>query len=136
MLIYIKGGIYMLKERQVVNLSSESTEPQTMTVDEILQEYEIKGLSLEDLQEKYVNMVDYYEDKQSDLKDENEELKNNINELQETMTEKINELEYYIENSNLYQDNSNYNSDNGILIFIIFVVAIIISYFVGKSKKA
>lgn len=123
----------MLKERTGIKL--DSGKEYKITVDELLKEYEIKGLSLGDLQEKYVDMVDDYEEKISELKEDKEELNNTVNDL----SERITELTHTIENQdNRYDENT--SSDkideiSGEIIFVVFIIAVIIAFFLGKRSK-
>lgn len=114
----------MLTERNVGNLNDGTIG--TMTVEEILKEYNIYDLSLEDLQEKYVNMVDDYTDRINELEDNQEELNSNINDLQEA----VSELSTNIENLNYtpYESNSSYNFS----FLIPFILGFIIAFFIGK----
>lgn len=124
----------MLTERKVLTIT-EGANPggeKILSVDEILQQYEIKGLSLEDLQEKYVDMVDSYEEKVKDLEDNMEEkyetIKTGIYDLKETMLEVSNSIEEIGENS--------YN-ESGIdySIWIVLIVVFIVAFFIGKYSK-
>lgn len=84
----------MLTERQVYTL--DDSLPKTISVDEILESYEIKGLNLSDLQEQYVDTVDNYEQQLKDMEDKHEDLINTISSLEET----VSELKTTIEDNN------------------------------------
>lgn len=114
----------MLKEQTSVDLNSG--ESHILTVDDILEAYAIKGLSLENLQEKYVDMVDDYTEKINDLKKDKEELTHTVNDL----TEEIRELSNTIENK---ETNVVADKPSGELIIIVFIVAVIISFLLGKK---
>lgn len=123
----------MLKERTGVKL--DSGEETIITVQEILEEYEIDGLSLDDLQEKYVNMTDNYEEKIDELEEKNQEMNEQISNL----TEKIEELTTTIEDPNNYSNTSNNDVSSNIefiiIMFIVFIIGIYISYQIGLNKK-
>lgn len=114
----------MLTERTGLKLDDGTI--QIISVEEILKTYEIYGLSLEDLQEKYVNMVDDYTDKIDELEDIQEDLNNNISHLQET----VGELSQNIENLNVTPTVQNEFSYAP--FFTIFFIGVIISFFIGK----
>ncbi len=119
----------MLKERY--GLTDDSGNITVITVDEILDMYEIKGLTLEELQEKYVDTVDEYEDKLNEGNYKYEELMSNYSSLQESIEEltlQMEEKEYINPNTDSF--NSNF--------WILLIVAIIISFFIGKylGKRA
>lgn len=124
----------MLTERKVLTIT-DGTNPggeKILSVDEILQQYEIKGLSLEDLQEKYVDMVDSYEDRVKDLEDNIEEkyeiINTGISDLKETMLEVSNGIEEMGGNS--------YN-ESGIddSIWIMLIVVFVVAFFIGKYSR-
>ena len=113
----------MLTERSGLKLDDGTIE--IISVEEILKTYDIYGLSLEDLQEKYVNMVDDYTDKINGLEDNQEELNANISDLKET----VSELSTNIEDLN----NTQYIENNSSSYFsIIFVIGIVVAFFIGK----
>jgi vacuolar-type H+-ATPase subunit I/STV1 len=112
----------MLQERQGVSLKTGETT--IISVDEILEDYEIKGLSLSDLQEKYVNMVDEYEESFNDLDKKYESLNSNINSLEETILE----LQQNIENKDYTNSQPQYSPS----LILSFIIAIVIAFFVGK----
>lgn len=124
----------MLTERKVWTITDGTTpgEEKTLSVDEILQQYKINELSLEDLQEKYVGMVDSYEEQISDLKDqiENkyENISSDISGLKETMLEVSNNIEE-IEGKS-YKE-SGFDDSIWIVLIVVFVVA----FFIGKYSR-
>lgn len=128
----------MLTERKVLTIKDEtngiSGGEKILSVDEILQEYEIKGLSLEDLQEKYVDMVDGYESKVHDLEDNIEEkydnIISNVSELKETAGELYNEIEE--RPTNLIE---NENPSFDIIFIIVLVITFFVGRYVGKKQK-
>lgn len=128
----------MLEKYQfIVSDGNENNEPRLLTIEEILEEYEIKGLNLEELQEKYVNMVDEYEEKIDDMSDKYEELNENILNLEESIHGTS------VETS--IEDDSNFNeklreknaeiSNLWIMFTFILVIGLTIAYNIGKSKK-
>lgn len=124
----------MLTERY--GFTDDEGNIEIITVDEVLESYEIKGLNLEELQEKYVNTVDEYEEKingyeelLNDSEDKYNELSNNFNSLTETVDELKESLQ--VKNSD-----RNYNcSFIGILI-IVGVVAFFIGQSFTRGKKS
>lgn len=122
----------MLTERYSFSLGDNTVE--TMTVDEILESYEIKDLNLPDLQEKYVNTVDDYEEKLKDMEDKYENLENSISTLEDT----ISELKVSIEESN----NNSYALSNGIFskwdiiltVIVVFLVGLLVGKKINKNK--
>ncbi len=121
----------MLTERKVLTITDEENQggEKIISVDEILQQYEIKGLSLGDLQERYVNMVDVYEEEIRDLKNniesKYEEINSNILGLGETVREisnNVEEITMVSENENCVDTSS----------YILLIIALIITFFVGK----
>ena len=112
----------MLKERY--GFSADNGKRTIITVDEILKSYEIKGLSLEDLQEKYVNIVDEYEERIKYMDDKYEEL--NYRFL--TLSESIEEIK--IEDNKYDKDKSQIN-----YFLLILIIGIVISFFIGKHYK-
>ena len=124
----------MLKERKVLMITdgTNTGEEKTLSVDEILQQYEIKGVSLEDLQEKYVDMVDSYEEQISDLDNEiqnrYENISSDISGLKETMLEVSNNLE------EIGGDSYNKSGvDNS--IWIILIIVFVVAFFIGKYSR-
>lgn len=117
----------MLTERY--GFTDDEGNIEIIIVDEILESYKIKGLNLEELQEKYVNTVDEYEEKingyeklLNDSEDKYNELNNSFNSLTETVDELKESLQ--VKNSD-----RNYNYS---FIGILIIVAII-AFFIGKS---
>ena len=117
----------MLTERY--GFTDDEGNIEIITVDEILKSYEIKGLNLEELQEKYVNTVDEYEEKinryeklLNDFEDKYNELNTNFNSLTETVDELKESLQ--VKNSD-----GNYNYS---FLSILIIVAIV-AFFIGKS---
>lgn len=120
----------MLQPRETISL--DDGEPNIQTVDEILEEYEIKGLTLEELQEKYVNDSDSDYERYLELEEKYETLNSNINDLQEeisTLTENIEELQY---NVNFNKDISTNSSSS--FVFIIVILILVIVYLIKKEK--
>ena len=115
----------MLTERSGLKLDDGTIE--TITVEEILKAYDIYGLSLEDLQEKYVDMVDDYTDRIYELENNQEDLNSNINDLQETVSELSTKIEN-INNNPYIENNSSYTG----YFLIVFSVGVIIAFFIGK----
>ena len=119
----------MLEPREIIDFNGGTY---TQSVDEILEDYEIKGLTLEQLQEKYVNDSDSYWERYSELKEKYEDLNTNINELEEQISElttTIEELQYNVNfNKDIPTDNS------GSFIFIIVILIIVIVYLFKKEK--
>lgn len=125
----------MLTEQHGLRLD-DGTET-IITVDEILEMYEIKGLTLEELQEKYVDLYDQKSEELSELNEKYEDLNNSFSSLEETIKEKIDELNMSTEdNSNDY---TSYSDDDIHLtnssFFIILVVVFIIAYVIGTKKN-
>lgn len=121
----------MLKPREGLSLDGE---PNIISVDEILKEYGIKGLSLEELQEKYVNDSDANWERYSELEEKYEDLNTYINELSEEISElttTIEELEY---NVNFNRDSSNSNSGSFIFIIIVLIIALLYVISIKKEK--
>lgn len=119
----------MLEPREIIDFNGGTY---TQSVDEILEDYEIKGLTLEQLQEKYVKDSDADWERYNELENKYEELNDNINNLQEeisTLTETIEELQY---NVNFNQDIPTNNSAS--FIFIIVVLILVIVYLFKNGK--
>lgn len=114
----------MLTERQ--GFTDDNGNPTIITVDEILESYEIKGLTLDELQEKYVNTVDEYDEKINEMEDEYEKLNSNFLSLQET----IEELSSNIEEKE-YSESLETTSMSSYIV--IFVVVVIIAFLIGKN---
>lgn len=117
----------MLKERY--GFTDEEGNIEIITVDEILESYEIKELNLEELQEKYVNTVDGYEEKineyeelLNDAEDNYEELNNNFSTLTETVEDLREALQ--VKDSN---ENNNY------MFLGLLIILVVIAFFIGKS---
>ncbi len=117
----------MLKERY--SFSNDDGEVEIVSVDEILESYNIKGLTLEELQEKYVNMFDMFEEQTKSLNQKYENLEKTIVDLKSTIEEK--EL-------NTPNNSSNHSLELvSFLIYtiLIFIIAFFISKFFCKNKK-
>lgn len=121
----------MLEPREIINL--DGGENYIQTVDEILESYEIKGLTLEQLQEKYVNDSDADWERYSDLEEKYEELLANYDNLEESIGElktTIEDLEY---NVNFNKDVSNSNSGSFVFIIVVLIIALI--YVISNKKE-
>lgn len=120
----------MLEPREGLSLDGE---PNIISVDEILKEYGIKGLTLEELQEKYVNDSDADWERYSELEEKYEALNTHIDQLSEEisdLTTAIEELEY---NVNFNKDASNSNSASFIFIIIVLIIALL--YVISNKKE-
>lgn len=119
----------MLEPREIIDFNGGT---RIQSVDEILENYDIKGLTLEQLQEKYVNDSDEDWERYSELEEKYEDLNYNIQGLQEEISdlaETIEELQYNVNfNKDIPSDNS------GSFIFIIVVLIIVIVYLFKKEK--
>lgn len=122
----------MLTERHLYRIPDDGEENAvtefTMSVDEILEAYKIKGLSLEDLQEQYVNMVDEHAEEKREL----EEKYNSLNSSFKNLTEEISELRIELEDREL----STTNNDDSVSYFpflVILIITAIIAFYIGKQ---
>ena len=118
----------MLKERY--DFTDDNGYTRIITVDEILESYDIKGLTLSELQEKYVNTVDEYDEKIGDMEDKYEELNSNFSSLRETIVE----LSSNIEQKD-YEESQKATSTSSYII--IFIIGIILAFIFGRlsTKK-
>ncbi len=117
----------MLEPREKINLNPNGTENNEKTtiqsVDEILEEYGIKDLTLEELQEKYVNDSDADYDKYLELEEKYDDLKN----IYSSLEENIDELTATIEDLELtVKADKTIINNNGALVFIIIALIIAI----------
>lgn len=97
------------------------------SVEEILETYNIKGLSLKDLQEKYVNMVDDYNEKINGMDEKYEKLNSSYSNLTESITELTTEIQDLQNSSKINTPTSPH-----IIFIVVFFIAVIISFYVGK----
>lgn len=117
----------MLKER--FDFTDDDGNVRTITVDEILKSYEIKGLNLEELQEKYVNTVDEYEEKINEYED----LLNNAEDNYEEINNKFSTLTETVEDLREELQIKDSNENNSYFFLSILLIAVVISFFIGKS---
>lgn len=110
----------MLKERY--SFSNDDNKVEIVTVDEILESYDIKGLTLEELQEKYVNMYDMFEEKT-----------NNLDQKYENLEETIVNLKSTIEGKEFNNSNKHSNNSFELIFFLIYTILIFfIAFFISK----
>ena len=124
----------MLTERHLYRIPDDGEENGVtefiMSVDEILETYEIKGLSLGDLQEKYVNMIDKHEEEKRELEEKYNSLNSSFNDL----TEEISELRTELEDRELTTTNNN-DSVSYFPFLVILIITVIIAFFIGKQSN-
>ena len=105
-----------------------------VSVDEILVSYGIKGLSLSELQEKYVNDSDADWQRYSDLEEKYEELNGNFSDLSDEIYElrtTIEELETTVNS----EKNIDVINNNSSLVIVIIALIIAIVYITMHKKE-
>lgn len=117
----------MLTERY--GLTDDNGNITVITVDEILESYEIKGLSLEELQEKYVNTIDEYEEKINDYEERISDANSNYSELNSNLSILAETVKEFQEE---YGSKENTEASSLLPFSIIFIIGVILAFFVGK----
>lgn len=114
-----------------------------VTVNEILETYDIKDIKLEDLQEKYVNMYEEKDEEISELKSKVEELESDneylIEELEELKKEYKEEIQYKddsISYLRTHQETAVGSFFNSVIIIVEFIIFLtIIAWIYTKIKE-